>query len=223
MHGGGFLFTASEANRREVWWRSLQVMADLHRVDWCSAAFDFLERPIDGRDALTKRIALMRRLVDWASPAPIPSVERSLAWLADERPNPAHLTLCWTDPRPGNIVFKDYRPVAALDWEGLCIGPPENDLAYFLLVDEVAYKAHGVPRLTGLPDAADTIARYEQLTGRRTENLDYCFVMQAAWLAIMLAISAKVVLARGIKGFPEDYASNNVATARLDGLLAAVR
>ncbi len=219
-HGAGFIHDASEADRATTWWNALKVMADLHNVDYGGAEFTFLPKPKDGKAALRQRIEMMRGLLRWSSKDRIEPIEFALDWLERNMPTPSRLTLCWGDARPGNIIFRDYKPVVALDWEGLHIAPPENDLAYFILVDEVAYQAHGQKRLTGLPNQGETVARYETLTGRKVEHFDYYFLMQATWLAIMMVINAKIVLGKGIVGFPEDFATNNVSIARLKQLLA---
>lgn len=221
-HGAGFLFESAPADRASVWQRTIEVMANLHRIDWRQEAWSFLDRPRDAADALTKRLALIRSLVDWASKTPIEPIERALKWLAANIPQSSRLGLAWGDARHGNIIFRDYRPVVALDWETLHVAPPESDLAYLILVDEVAFKAHGVPRLAGLPSAEDTIAYYEEISGHKVDAMAYYFVLEAAWLSVMLAITAKNVLAIGMPGFPLDYAQNNVGIARLEQLLQDV-
>ncbi|MFT0170377.1 phosphotransferase family protein [Paraburkholderia mimosarum] len=218
-HGAGFLHDASEKEREQVWWNALKVMADLHGVDWRTPKFRFLPTPEGGKAALQQRIDLMRALLKWSSDERIEPVERAIDHLQTHMPSPSLLTLCWSDARPGNILFRDFQPAAALDWEGLHICAPENDLAYFILVDEVAWRAHGQTRLSGLPTQEETISRYEATTGRKVEDFDYYMLMQGTWLAIMMVINAKIVKAKGIIGFPEDFATNNVSIARLKQLL----
>ncbi len=221
-HGAGYLFDATPAKREHVWWRCLEVIAQVNRVDWRDPLFSFLEKPEDGQDAVRDRLAMMRKQLDFVSDTPIPIIEKAIHWLEENVPENPHLALCWSDGRPGNIIWQDYEPMAAVDWETMYIGPPENDLAWFLIVDEVAAATYGQARLEGLPDRQQTIARYESLLGRELESLGYYFVQQAALMAILLAISAKKVLASGMSGFPEDYATNNVGTAILARELRAV-
>ncbi|CAH2917744.1 MAG: hypothetical protein CPSOU_3118 [uncultured Paraburkholderia sp.] len=142
-HGAGFLFDSSPADRAQVWWRSLEIMAKLHAVDWRQPAFDFIEKPADARDALQRRLNLFRRLADWSSSRPLKLVEKALVWLETNMPEVSRMSLCWGDACPSNIIFRDHEPVVALDWELLHLAVPEGDLAYFILVDEVAYHAHG--------------------------------------------------------------------------------
>ncbi|KHK89053.1 phosphotransferase family protein [Novosphingobium malaysiense] len=218
-HGHGFLFEASVENRAKVWWRALEVMARVNLIDWHQPEFDFMDRPASGTEAVRKQLALYRKLADWASETPIEPIERALDWLEANVPAAPPLALCWSDGRPGNIIYQDYEPAAALDWETAYIGPPENDLAWFWLVDEVAYVVHQQKRLEGLPSLEETTQRFSELLGRPLQDLDYYFVMQGVWMAIMMAISAKTYIARGIEGFPEDYATNNFSVQRLEQLL----
>lgn len=220
-HGAGYLFEATEAMRRQIWWRSLEVMAKVNCVDWRKPEFGFMDIPKDGADSVRKRLAFMRKQAKIASDKPVELFERAFRWLDSHIPAAPKLALCWSDGRPGNIVWQNYEPAAACDWETAYIGPPENDLVWFLLVDEIAYKSHGQKRLAGLPSEAETIARYEQLIGRKMESLDYYFVMQATLLAILMALSVKAAIAKGIQ-MPADYATNNVATQRLQELLEQV-
>jgi aminoglycoside phosphotransferase (APT) family kinase protein len=217
-HGAGYWFEASEANRARLWWRSLEIMTRVNGLDWRKPEFAFLDIPADGVAAVRKRLAFMRQQASAASSTPIEIFEQALAWLATHIPENPRLALCWSDPRPGNIVWQDYDVAAACDWEGMCVGPPENDLAWFILVDEIAYSTHGQARLQGLPETSETIARFEQLLGRKAEDLDYYMAFQCTLLAILMTLSVKAAIAKGIQ-MPADYATNNYSTQRLRQLL----
>src|SRR5690606_8522169 len=84
------------------------------------------------------------------------------------------------DARIGNMIFRDRRCVAVLDWEMATLGPPEMDLGWFLLLDRHHSEGIGVPRLAGLPGPAETVARYEERLGRRVAHLAF-WELFAAW------------------------------------------
>jgi aminoglycoside phosphotransferase (APT) family kinase protein len=77
---------------------------------------------------------------------------------------------------------------AVLDWEMACLGDPESDLGWFSHIDwatSVGRSKNPFPRMAGLPDMAQTIAHYEQHTGRTVENLHYYEVFATWRLAIL--------------------------------------
>lgn len=59
------------------------------------------------------------------------------------------------------------------------LGQPEEDLTWFLLLDRHHSEGVGAPRLPGFPDAASTIARYQQLSGRSLADMAYYEVLSA--------------------------------------------
>ena len=60
--------------------------------------------------------------------------------------------LSWGDARIGNVLYRDFEPVAVLDWEMAALGPPELDVGWLVTLhaffEEVAHQ-YGLP---GLPD-----------------------------------------------------------------------
>ncbi len=72
-------------------------------------------------------------------------------------------------------MFADDCSVAALvDREGATLGPPEIDVAWWVMFDEYLCEAQGFTRLEGIPDTAGTFARYQQLSGRTLQNGSMC-------------------------------------------------
>ena len=58
---------------------------------------------------------------------------RLLAWLRGRQPrDDGPPRPCWGDARIGNMIFRDGRCVAVLDWEMATLGPPQMDLGWFL-------------------------------------------------------------------------------------------
>ena len=66
------------------------------------------------------------------------------------------------------MVFADDLSVAAmLDWEGATLGPPEIDVAWWVMFDEFLCEANGLTRLSGVHDRSATLQRYAELAGQR--------------------------------------------------------
>ncbi|MEE6174922.1 phosphotransferase family protein [Mycobacterium sp. 050134] len=217
FHGHGLFFDATLDRRRSMWFAAVDVMASLHRLDPLSLRLpDSMGSPADGRDAITAILARIRTQLDSVG-AEVPVLWQALDELGRTMPDDMDVVLCWGDARPGNVIYRDGEVVAALDWELAHYGAPEGDLAYFLLVDEVVAELNNVPGLSGLPDAAETIAHYQHVVGRDLRDLEYHRILQALRMAAMLVLT--VQLSPPELEFPPDYLTENVPTRRLAQLL----
>ena len=105
--------------------------------------------------------------------------------LANHPPTKA-ASVVWGDARVGNIMFADDCTVAAMvDWEGATLGPPEIDVAWWVMFDEYLCEAQGFARLEGISDSEGTFARYEQLSGRPLQNMGYYQILAGLFLALI--------------------------------------
>lgn len=80
-------------------------------------------------------------------------MEHALAWLEDNFPDDVAATppvLAWGDARIGNVLYRDFRPVAVLDWEMAAVGPRELDVAWMIFAHMVFQELAG---LAGFPSA----------------------------------------------------------------------
>ena len=217
FHGHGLFFEASLDQRRQMWLACLDVITALHTLDTAALPLPAsLTRYSNGRDAVLGMLDVIERQLQWAAIGP-PVLDEALRYLRAKAPESAEVALCWGDARPGNLIYRDGRVVAALDWELAHICPPEADVAYLLLIDEAVAELNDVPRLPGLPDAAETVAYYESRMGRPVENLDFHRTLQALRLAAMFVLTVRVSPPQ--LSFPSDYLTNNIPTRRLAELL----
>lgn len=151
----------------------LDVLAEIHRIDWRHARLDDVLR--GGEQSLAREVAWWVEYVDWASDGtPTAVLAESIAWCAATMPAaepPA--SLCWGDARLGNVLFLDDRSVTSvLDWEMATIGPAELDLAWLIALDDLT--THFVKRtVPGFLRRAHAIDRYEARLGRRVVDLEW--------------------------------------------------
>ncbi len=220
----GMCFELSPAERARLWWSGIEALARVHRVDWRGVGLDFLGDPSDPRDAMERELKVWLDYFEWArDEEPQPVLDAGAKWLQENLPTPARMTLCWGDARLPNMLFRDLEVVAVLDWEMAFIGDPIADLAWWLFLDWNHSDGYGIPRLEGFPSREETIARYEELTGTKVENLHYYEAFGAFRFGAIMAKMAQIMRAAGIPMPTEDFASNNPCTHRLADLLGLPR
>ncbi len=190
-YDAGFVKEASEAKRARLWWSTVESLAKVGKVDVAAAGLDFLRWPDRTKAPVEQHLDHLERCFRWGrgkSPD-FPQAELALKWLRRHLPRDEPLGLLWGDARLGNVIFRDFRPAALLDWEMAGIGNPEADLAYFLGFEstgEVEFAADVPPRLPGFGAKGETIARFEELIGRPTRHVAYYWAFNTfKYLAIM--------------------------------------
>jgi aminoglycoside phosphotransferase (APT) family kinase protein len=219
-HQDGWLTKTSRAERESIWWSGVSVLAHVHALDVDRLGLDFVDQVGYGPTGLRQRLAYYEHYLDWAYDGSVPVVAEALRWLHRHRPDETRdPVLLWGDARIGNIIFSGGRAAAVLDWEMATLGQPEEDLAWFLLLDRHHSEGVGAPRLPGFPDAAQTIARYEQLTGRELVHMDYYEVLSAAKFAVVMARIGQLFIHYDLVPPDNDFPYNNTATQLLARIL----
>jgi len=211
-HAGGWVTELAPAERTALWWNAVATLVAIHRLDLRD--FDFLAAEAAG-DPLERQLADYRRFLAWAARGrPQPTVEAALAWLERERPAVEATALCWGDARPGNMIFREGRCVAVLDWEIVTVADPEQDLGWWLFLDWHHSTGIGVPRLTGIPDREETIARWEEGVGRAAKHVHYYEVFAGFRFGVIMIRVAQHLASLGLP-IPEDFETNNPCTRAL--------
>ncbi|TQF69150.1 phosphotransferase family protein [Rhodococcus spelaei] len=200
---GSWVSEATPEQRRTLQDASVDVLARLHAVPDPQQHFGFLRLHDAGPSAeqsLRAHLARQRGFYEWAAAdgPRSPLIERCLDRLeatvpADDSP----AVLCWGDSRIGNIMYRDFEPVAVLDWEMAALGPREMDLAWMIFLHRFFEDLATLAGLPGLPDfmrREDMAARYTELTGHKCENLDYYSLYAALRHAtIMFRVQARAI------------------------------
>ena len=170
-HSTGVLAEAAPKDRETMWLSAIEAMTRIHRAD--PALFPFLARPELGPTGVDQELAAWDEYRCWAAVPPHPTLERARLWLADHMPAGKATALAWGDARPGNIVFRDKRCVALLDWETVSLGGAESDLGWWLFFETAVTETAGVPRLAGIGDHDETIAAWEHFMGRKADSFEW--------------------------------------------------
>lgn len=188
-----------EAARAAIGEEVVAALAELHSVDAASPALAGFGRPGSYLERQVKRFG---ELLAHNATRPLPDLERLAAWLADNRPESQSTTVVHGDYRLGNLMVRDARVVALLDWELAAIGDPLADLGYLTATwasvrDEpnVMRELSPITRLRGFPDGAELARRYAELTGCSLDALPWYQALALWKSAIFLEGSYKRHLA----------------------------
>lgn len=215
----GYFFDATPEQRHRMLATGLASLADLHRIDWQAAGFEWLVPPgtTPGASAQTELWAAfgereLRGRVHLIFEAGVAHLRAQL---------PAAETLCvsWGDARPGNIIWQDFRPACLTDFENIAIGTPELDLGWWLMFDRTCHEGVGAPRLAGEPTREEQRDLYCEASGRDVGDLHYWEVLAATRYCAIVARVMNRYEERGL--LPADHTvwRNNPPSTVLAGLL----
>ncbi|MBA7469284.1 hypothetical protein ES707_04551 [subsurface metagenome] len=219
-HSFGVYYDATPQQRAKMWWGSLEAMSKVHLLDWQKLGFSFLGIPKGGSGPLDQQLEYWESFLNWRKEEPQPILEATLDWLREKQYSPKHVTLCWGDCRMPNTIYSpDGEVLGVLDWEMAYLGDPESDLGFFFFLDWQHSEGYGIPRLDGSPGKEETVQRYEELTGRKVENLLYNEVLAAFRAGVVILSVFKNFNKMGVALPAEDIELNNPCTQRLAELL----
>lgn len=206
--GDNWLFDAAPDQQTALQRNSVEVLAKLHSIPDAATTFAFLDPGVvghEGETPLARNLAKLRAWYDYAldttegSP-PSPLVERGLAWLEANLPDEGDLgdpVLVWGDSRIGNMMYRDFAPVAVLDWEMATLGPRELDLAWMMFAHDVFQEIATMLGLPGMPDFMTpdaVVATYQELTGVEVGDLTWFQLFAAViWGVVFLRTSARQI------------------------------
>ncbi|MCU0310756.1 MAG: phosphotransferase family protein [Acidimicrobiales bacterium] len=184
----GFFTALDPARRRTMTRTGVEALAAVHAVDWRADGFAWLLAP-GTEPSAGHQLDLWEAYGDLELAGrehPLWSTART--WLRGDVPDGSPATLCWGDPRLGNIIWHDDRPACLTDFEAACIAPPEVDLGWWLMADRWAHEISDAERLPGEATRAEQVEHYEAVSGR--------IVGDTAWWEIFAAFRYTAIVVR---------------------------
>jgi aminoglycoside phosphotransferase (APT) family kinase protein len=208
--GNNWFADAPAERQRELQDATVGVLAKLHSIPNAENMFGFLSEgklgapPAcgGGDTALRGHFNWVRSWYDFAVPdiGRSPLLERTFTWLEDRWPAEVAArepVLLWGDARVGNVLYRDFQPVAVLDWEMVTLGPRELDVAWMIYAHMVFQELTGLAGLPGLPEVMreeDVRATYERLTGDEVDDLHWFYVYSGVmWACVFMRTGARRV------------------------------
>jgi aminoglycoside phosphotransferase (APT) family kinase protein len=190
--GDNWLYDASPADQRRLQDESVRVLAELHSLSADDEAFEFLQfDPSTGDTPLARHLAHTRDWYEWvvADSPRSPLIDAGFDRLEANFPaDESEPVVSWGDSRIGNAMYRDFEPVAVLDWEMTCVGPRELDVGWMVYSHMVFEHLAGVFGMAGMPNFMrpdDVAATYEQISGHRLGSLDWYFTYSAIQYGIV--------------------------------------
>lgn len=208
----GFFADAQPEERTRLITDGLRVLADIHRVDWRAAGLGWL-LPSGEEPTLARQLGIWERCGKAAlGDRSHPVMERAADILHQHLPKGSDPGLCWGDPRPGNMIWQDWRCVSVTDWEGASIAPPELDIAWWIMFDRTVHDEVGVARPPGDPTREEQLAIYEEAAQRRVGDLRLHEMLAAYRYCVIVIQVANRYVARGLMPAENEMWSNNGPT-----------
>jgi aminoglycoside phosphotransferase (APT) family kinase protein len=180
--GGNWFHDAPPEDQRRLQDATVAAIAGLHQIPDAERTFAFLDdRDLAGPTPLRRHFEKTRAWYEWAVKDldRSPLIDRALGWLDTHWPEadvPGNVVLSWGDARIGNVLYRDFAPVAVLDWEMAGLGPRELDLGWMVFAHQVFQTLAETFELPGMPHvlrAEDVRATYAELTGVEVGDLTW--------------------------------------------------
>jgi aminoglycoside phosphotransferase (APT) family kinase protein len=170
----GWVAEATPAQRAKMWDNAVSQLAAIQSVPLSSV--QFLQGPDQARQGLAQEWDKYVRFVQWVNQdRRWPVLEAALdrlksLWPANQPPG-----LVWGDARIGNMMFDEsFEVVAVMDWEQPSLGGALHDLAWWLYLSKQMHGATAErPHLQGMGTREETIARWQELTGISTADIEW--------------------------------------------------
>jgi aminoglycoside phosphotransferase (APT) family kinase protein len=219
----GFFVDATPTQRRTMIENGLRMLAQVHSVDYHAAGLDWLVP--DGVVPGTRQ-----QLDVWERYArhelggrTHPLFDEAMSWLRARVPDDPFVCLCWGDPRPGNVIWRDFAPACATDFEAVSIASPDQDLGWWLMFDHWVHETYGVARLEGEPTRDEQRAIYAGFAGRDIPTSTFHEIFAATRYAAIVVRVMNRTVERGFAPADSTVWLDNPATVCLEDLLSNVR
>ncbi|MFG2072602.1 phosphotransferase family protein [Nonomuraea maritima] len=201
---GGWLHDASPGDRARLQDACVGIVAALHET-----AFSPGELTRLGAPGLRAHVEAQRAYYAWAhGDLRLPLLERAFDWLVAHWPGATGPdVLNWGDARIGNIVFRDFTPVAVLDWEMAAVGPRELDLSWMIFMHRFFQDITVRMGLPGIPDFMQRDAvcqKYQELTGYEPRDMDFYEMYAALRHGVIMARLWRRRIHFGEQPMPDD-------------------
>ena len=211
----GIILTANEVEKRNIntndfekisksW---LQTFTELHSLDYKSIGLEDLGKP---HGYVDRQIEIWSKQYQNAKTDEIPSADKVIKWLYENKPVSKNTSLIHNDYKYDNVVFRDenWNEInSILDWEMCTIGDPLMDLgtsiAYWTMSNDHPVILNGLKSPTvfqGNPSRSKIVELYCKQTNTKIDD----FVFYYVYGLFKIAVIVQQIFYRFKKGLTKD-------------------
>ena len=207
---GSWVTEATDDERATLVRSSIEVLAKLREIADPTDTFSLLASSIPGdASPLRKHVAAAKRWLDWSTDGEgSPLIEQCFEWLEEHWPaNESPTVVSWGDSRIGNTMYRDFRPVAVLDWEMASLAPAEIDLAWFIFLHRFFDDITTMMGMEGMPTFIERNAverMYAEISGYEPQDMDWYLMYAATRHGIVFTRTGRWAVHFGEQEMPAD-------------------
>ena len=184
---GSWVTELSDGERSTMWRNGLETLANIHQINLDD--YDISGIPVSAENASPAQHEIDKfnnMLTSDRKESMSPVLASAMQFINENAPVDGPRRLCWGDSRVGNVIWKDLKPNAVIDWEMAGIGDPLQDVSWWYWIDYVNCVGFGLERLGGLPTLAEMYEQWHVLTGLPTHHCDYYDLFSVVRYGIIL-------------------------------------
>lgn len=216
---------ATPEERARLQASSVDVLAAIHALQATDDELAFLAPPGEGT-LLRRHFEAEKAYYDWMrGDLRYPVLDRAFAWLEDHWPTHAEAgpaVVSWGDSRIGNMMYRDFEPVAVFDWEMATLGPRELDLSWFVFLhrflDDIAIQ-FGMGGIPGFLDRDEVVGQYAAATGHEPRDLDWFLTYSAVRHGSIMVRAQGRSVHFGEQPAPDDHEELVMHRATIDAMV----
>ena len=178
---------------RQQFFKLIDVMAELHSVDYKAAGLEELGKP---EGYVERQVKGWSKRYRAARTDDAPDFESTMKWLLEKMPGDSgHVGVIHNDFKLDNVIWDSQDPmrlIGVLDWEMATLGDPLMDLGstlgYWVEKGDPDFLRAGRLMPTdadGAPTRKEIVQRYSERTGYSMEHMDFYFCFGLFRLAVI--------------------------------------
>jgi aminoglycoside phosphotransferase (APT) family kinase protein len=221
---GSWVTQATTEERDRMRSGAVDVLVGIHGIDVDADELAVLALDAPGETALARHVANQRRYYDWIRAGTrFPVIEDAFAWLEGHWPaDDESVVVSWGDARLANILWREFEPVAVLDWEAAAVGPAELDVGWMVFFHEYFERIaqrHGAPGCADLLDRRAVVTDYQARSGRVLRDMDWYLVYAELRQALTSIRVSERAVAFGERERPDDPQDLILERGHLEGVI----
>lgn len=190
----GLFAPEDPALRAKIATQWVEILAQIHTVDWKGLGLSFLGVPEPGTDCARREIDKWEQVIDKHKLEPQPILTEALLWLKNNKPEIERITLVHADFKQDNLLFENEKITAFLDWEMTHLGDPMEDLGWACM----EFWRQDTPLICGLIEKEELFRYYENLSGIKVDEGKVFFYQ------VLGCVKMAAIILTGVRSFTDE-------------------